>query len=192
MHENDLKNALRGVRAPDGLWNAIERRLGEPAPRRRGTALATAAGIAVTLGASWLALWARATPDVVATFHQVCGHPERLETQTADIAELRRWMADRGLTLKASDSASAGIEVSGATRLAGDRIAVAYRAGGAWSALIVVPAAAGQPGKAPKRRLSAGLTVFEWGSGGHRYTLVTSLGERAEQACGICHAEPVV
>ena len=189
--EDELAAALRPVNAPGGLWERIEGGLLAVPRARSGFAWGIAAGLLIALAASWLALANRA-PSVyaaVSEFQRVCGEGARLDLETSDSAALRRWATGRGITLPARPAA-AGIELAGASGL-GDRagIAVAYRAEGARSALLVEPASAQAVPKHLERHDAGGLTVFVWRTGSHQYTLITSRRDHAEKACGLCHAD---
>jgi hypothetical protein len=192
MPEKELRDALHSVRAPEGLWERIEQRLDAAPSSSRGKAGANlgwmiAAGVMVTLGASWLALWGR-EPDHVALLRELCGHPERLDVRTAELSMVRQFAARHGHVMHVPGGPSAAIQLIGAKRLAGkDRIGVAYRAGGAWSALVVEPADGRDGAKIPVRRDRDGITIYQWRAGNEWYTLLTTLSRGAERACGICH-----
>jgi hypothetical protein len=194
MPEKELRDALHGVCAPEGLWERIEQRLdaAPSSPRAKASAnlgWVIAAGVIVTLGASWLALWGR-EPDHVAILQELCGHPERLELRTAELSMVRQFAARYGHDMHVPDGPAAAIQVVGAKRLAGkDRIGVAYRAGGAWSVLVLESAEGRDGAKIPVRRDKDGITIYQWRAGNQWYTLLTTLSPDAERACGICHLD---
>jgi hypothetical protein len=152
-----------------------------------------AAGVVAALGASWLA-FALKTPSgdalAIATFHEVCGNPERLPVQTGDLAELRRWAGQRRILLRtASAGPGDGVRVAGAAPLR-DRpgIVVSYQSGGVWSALVIEPSGEAAT-KRIQRTMRDGFTIFHWRGRNQRYTLVAAEHDRPERACGLCHQD---
>jgi hypothetical protein len=191
----DLEDALSPVAAPDGLWDRIQQRLEAPPPpnltQPRGFGWAVAAGVIAALSASWLAVASR-TPAgdsfAVATFREVCGHPERLSVKTGDLVELRRWAGEHAILLGAAGAGPAqDVRIAGAAPLRNrPGIAVAYRRGGEWSALLIEPSHQAAS-KRIARGTRGGFAIFEWRGRNQRYTLITRDYDRAEAACGLCH-----
>ena len=191
--ERDLRGALRKVPAPEILWERIEGGLDGPrVGGGRRFRWAIAAGLLSAIGASLLA-FAGKMPDrdelATMTFQRVCGHPERLDLKTSDMAAVRQWVGTHNLVLQTASAAPGRVEIAGAASLP-DRagVAVSYRAGGEWAALVIEPSSEA-PAKRVRRTTRNGLAIFEWSGQRQRYTVVTPYAGRAERACGICHDE---
>jgi hypothetical protein len=67
-------------------------------------------------------------------------------------------------------------------------IVVAYRTGGAWSALLIEPSRQ-EATKRIERSNRDGLAIYQWRGRDQRYTLVTAGSDASDRGCGLCHHE---
>jgi len=191
--ELELGRSLSPVKAPQGLWERVERGRRTPAPRRTRNwwamlpvAAATALALALSVGAGavWLATLRGAPLDLRQLAAEEGRSPARLELYSQDPRQIRLWLRDHaGLDVPLAWAPAVRLEGARTLRRGGRRIgAVVYRIGDDEATLLVARA---DPGCALPAHGSGGAA---WRAQDQVYALACSNPARSQAACLLCHA----
>jgi hypothetical protein len=208
MVEAVLAKHMGPEKAPDSLWHRIQN------PRLQGSQVSKAvpawfqwASVATTLvvlgGVGAGLYWAQKTvrtdrrPETreaiaIAALTQA---PDSLPLQTADTAQIRRWVkANSGIDIPLPPKHAAVIEVIGARMIDGPNplAEISYQVGDYKAALLVAKDPTGKKsypshGLRPSDRVDQ-AHVSSWSMRGQSYTLASNAkGDEFETACLLCH-----
>jgi anti-sigma factor RsiW len=168
----------------EGLsWAELAPQLATPAPRALPSLRWLLAAAATLVIAAGVAAHGRTAPAALDAIALDAHRDDRWQLRTSDEGVARRWIEQGDLSFS-PPSPGAGRQFTGASRLAGGALALAYRLGEEPVTLVVGPATGGDAHKQIVRRTAGALEVATWTRDDRTYALVANA---RVNACTLCH-----
>ena len=199
LFEPELNRHLRPVKAPDELWDRLQR-AGASSPALRkpragfGTWRWAAAAVAAVVVIAGVTLWLNREPTSEELAVRALNHgPDQMEFRSDNLAELRTWVkAGTGLDLPLRGRPAASVHLIGArvtraTRTGVPTAEIAYRVGDQDARLVISKAPPDGDGKHKFKASGSyhGANFQSWTMRGQMYTIASA---NARMGCMLCHS----